>query len=139
MPIIKKKNNSFFKSKIILSISIVVLVFFIFGLVREILSRREINNQVNNLEKQITELQSQNGQISEMIDNWQDGTRLEKEARLRLGLQKPGEKAIIISKPESQVDKVSQAVDSNDNQTNLAIINNKPVDNPTKWIRYFFK
>jgi hypothetical protein len=75
-----------------------------------------------------------------MIGNWQDGTKLEKEARLRLGLQKPGEKAIIISKPESQADKASQSVDSpDDNQTNLAIINNKPVDNPTKWIRYFFK
>ena len=139
MPIIKKNKNPFFKSKIVLLVSIIVLIFFLIGLIREILNRREINNQINDLEGQISELQSQNGQVSELINSWQDGSHLEKEARLRLGLQKPGEKAVIISKPDLQTNTSPQQAVSIGDQADLAMTNNKPVDNPRKWVHYFFK
>lgn len=137
---VNKRNNSFLKSKIILIIAIVALVFFIVGLTKEIMNRRSINEQIDGLNSQIQELQSQNSQISDLINTWQDGSHLEKEARLRLGLQKPGEKAVIISQPESETSSLSQkSVDSVGVINNFSIVDNNSVANPIKWIHYFFK
>ncbi len=141
MSITRDKNNTFFKSKIVLLVCIIVLIFFIIGLVREIINRRDINNQINSLESQVAELQSQKNQVSELVGSWQDGSHLEKEARLRLGLQKPGEKAIIISRAEDQTASsvASPLATLSGNQTNLAMASNNPESNPVKWIHYFFK
>ena len=140
MLVAKKRNNSFLKSKIILIIAIVALVFFIVGLTKEIMNRRSINEQINGLNNQIKELQSQNNQISDLINTWQDGSHLEKEARLRLGLQKPGEKAVIISQSESKTSSSGQQlVDSGGVVNNFSIADNNSVANPIKWIHYFFK
>jgi len=139
MSIVQKRSSSFFKSKIVLSISVVVLIFFLVGLVREIISRREINKQVSSLENQIDGLKSQNSQIGELINTWQDGGRLEKEARLRLGLQKPGEKTIIISQPEPIISSSKSLADVTNIPSELSEMSNDSVSNPAKWIHYFFK
>lgn len=119
------------------------MCFFISGLVREIINRNQINRQIADYEVKIAKLQQDNSQLSEKITSWKESNDLEIAARTKLGLQKAGEKAIFITRQETNKTPTEDIVATKSNQEVINFGNNKnnkeQMSNPLKWWRHFFR
>ena len=125
------KRKSLF-SKFLLLICLIILVLFSLALGREYFKKRQINKEVYFLEEEIERLEKDQAEFSELIDYLNTEDFWEKEARLKLGLQKPGETLVVISddyfKSSSGEDRETKKI------TEMVI----EISNPSKWWNYFF-
>ena len=122
----KKKDSirAFFESRFVNLILVVLLVLSVVKVFREAMVRYEINKEIGTLENQLNDLESKSDKIGNMIAYLRTDQYIEKEARAKLNLVKPGEKQInFVSSTASSV------------QTELA----KSSPNYIKWFNYFFK
>lgn len=126
------------RKKIIIAICVVVIFLIALNVVKEKFNQKKIDHQIANLEKEIYDIERSNLEIGKYIDNWERGGGAEKEARLKLGLKKPGESVIIINRS-------STSTASNTISENAEIVGNiireKPPQNdsnPAQWWRFFF-
>lgn len=117
-----------------------LIVFFSWGLAKEMMNRRQINQQIADYEAKIAKLKQENDGIQQKIASWNNSSDLEMAARTKLGLQKPGEKAIFIDRGESGVEPVV-AIKTNQEVVRLVeddTASDELVSNPIKWFRRFF-
>lgn len=137
-------SNQEKKTKIVyrfyLVIASLLIVFFSWGLIKELMNRRQINQQIADYESKITKLKQENDSIQQKIFSWNNSSDLEMAARTKLGLQKPGEKAIFINRGESDVKPI---VAIKTNQEIVHLIEDHAgadefIPNPIKWFRRFF-
>lgn len=137
MLLLSKFKTKFTKGRLLMLALFLFLVLIWFGLVREVGNQRKIDKEIAQLEKEISGLEKENGQLESFIADWQSGSRAEREARLKLGLKKPGETVIIISQDET-------LKETNNNQfetlSTASVVRraNKEQSNFNKWIKYFF-
>ena len=82
-----------------------ILIFLSLGvlgvcarLVMETMRERSIEQQIGELQTEADRLEAKRQEILEMSERVTSQSFLEREARLRLGLQRPGEKTIIVEK-----------------------------------------
>ncbi len=122
----KKKDSvrAFFESRFVNLILVVLLVLSVVKVFREAMVRYEINKEIGTLENQLNDLESKSDKIGNMIAYLKTDQYIEKEARTKLNLVKPGEK---------QINFVSSTAGSV--QAELA----KSSPNYVKWFNYFFK
>ena len=121
-----KKTNSFSSTATIIGLFVVFL--FVVFLVYDNSSKQEnIETQVQVLDKEIEDLKNQNLELTDLIDYFSSSEYVEKEAREKLNLVKPGEKVVVVTKS----DKIN-----NENEKEFELINSK--NSPAKWWRYFF-
>jgi cell division protein FtsB len=71
--------------------------------VRETVRARQIDREIAELAQEAERLRVRNFQISALESSLSSGEFLEREARLKLGLQKAGEQAVVVRAPESHV------------------------------------
>ncbi|MEK7167392.1 MAG: septum formation initiator family protein [Patescibacteria group bacterium] len=138
----RPKRTWFTRFRVILAASALLLVLFLVGIVRETINRYQIKNEIKGLEGQVKRLEGDNTGLSSMITAWTSGNQLEEEARLKLGLQKPGENVVLVQRNEEtstssmligQKPKIvgNIVVESELDQSNWS--------NPLRWWHYFFK
>ena len=108
--------------RIVIALAIVYLLFVV-G--KTLYQSYQVRQQINELKNQITEMQANDKQLSEDILYYQSSSYQERIARERLGLQKPGEKVIVIL-PED-----AKKIAEKDPYTQLS--------GPEKWWKFFFK
>ncbi len=118
---------------------LILLVLITFG--REIIRSRDIDQQILSLKKQSLALQTQNTAISELHDAVQTESFIEREARLKLGLKKPGETFVIVkdgksNSPDSSV--TGKGSFDSSVSTSSGLGTKKALANSTKWWYYFF-
>lgn len=81
---------------------LVLLVLGVLGvgtrLIMETMRKRSIDHQISELQTEADRLEAKRREILKMSERVTSQSFLEREARLRLGLQKPGEKTIIVEK-----------------------------------------
>jgi len=101
----QKKKKSF--QEIFLSVLFVFFTLAIIGLlavsnfkIRE--RRKELLSQIETLEKEIQNVEKKNQELKAGISESQTEDYLEKEAREKLGLKKPGEEVVAIKKIQSE-------------------------------------
>jgi len=101
----RKKKKSF--QEIFLSVLFVFFTLAIIGLltvsnlkIRE--RRKELLSQIETLEKEIQNVEKKNQELKDGISESQTEDYLEKEAREKLGLKKPGEEVVAIKKIQSE-------------------------------------
>ena len=101
----QKKKKSF--QEIFLSVLFVFFTLAIIGLltvsnlkIRE--RRKELLAQIETLEKEIQNAEKKNQELKAGISESQTEDYLEKEAREKLGLKKPGEEVVAIKKIQSE-------------------------------------
>ena len=81
-------------------IILILAVFFgpkIYGTLK---SNIKLENRVAEFKKKIEDLETQNEQFRDFIANFKKEEYIEKEAKTRLSLKKPGEKVVIIIEEE---------------------------------------
>lgn len=130
-------GKRFFSSKWLLLASLFILIFFSVNLVREFLNRRDLDKDINVLQEQINSLEGKNQELAGLIDYFKSLDFVEKEARTKLNLRKPGEQIIIVPKPETAT--ASNPDFLTGNAFSLAVSEIKSLTNPERWWQYFFK
>lgn len=113
-------------SKSFITFLVVILVLVAIALGRESYRYFRISKQIKDLEKRIEELERTNEELARMEEYFQSEEFLEKEARLKLNLTKPGEKLIIVKTPEDLKEEEKETVVA------------REISNIQKWWEYFF-
>ena len=112
------------------ALTYLLILFLFFGLVslgREINRRLVLKKEFFNLENQINLLEIENQQIVKEIEQMQTDYFKERQARLKLGLQKPGEQVVVIQDNESS-----------ETESKIKYLGKK-ISNFRFWWSYFFK
>lgn len=131
------KKRSFFlqiiSSKLFIITGFAVLIFMGVSLSKEVVRRVEISSRVSSLENEISSLEEKNADLSELIAYFKSESYREREARLKLGLEKEGEQVIILPKDSL----TNKAFGINSDQSGPGSKNETPAQN--KWWNYFIK
>jgi len=137
MPDRQHLGKRLFASKIFLIVSLLILIFFSTNLIKEIINRRDLKKEVGSLQDEINYLENRNQDLAKLIDYFEGLDFVEKEARTKLNLRKPGEQIIIVNEDEP--------LEIADNNSQAEIINNfmandaEHFTNSERWWNYFFK
>lgn len=129
----------FSSSKMIIVVSLAISIFLGTSLFKEIVNRRQIDEKIKQYKKDIANLEKENSELNQSIDSWTTSRQLEKEARLKLGLKKPGENVVLIIRDDQR--RESQLINDNFEVLGGMVVesdkNNLP--NYKKWWFFFFK
>ncbi|NBS41615.1 septum formation initiator family protein, partial [bacterium] len=82
--------------RLLFVINAVVLVALALSFGREWMRNREIRDQIAALQSQAQALETRNLEIADLNTAFRTQSFIEREARLKLGLKKPGENVVII-------------------------------------------
>ncbi|MBM5789967.1 hypothetical protein FJZ23_02695, partial [Candidatus Parcubacteria bacterium] len=99
---------------------------------------RDIRREIAALQSQADALAARNIALSELQTAVQTQSFIEREARLKLGLKKPGEEVVVVQEGES-----GEGIGSDQQDDPLGLVLDaqsakEPVANATKWWYYFF-
>ena len=109
----------------LLIIGLIILVFGLMALGKVFFRTHEINREISRLEKEIQESEKNKKEFKQLIEYLKTDSFKEKDARLKLDLQKPGEKVVAIFSSENSDLISGEAKD-------------KEKENSIKWWKYFF-
>jgi len=98
----KKSFQTIFFQVLFGLFAITIAVFLIVSNFKINKRRQELISQITFLEKEIQILEEKNEQLKAGIARTESESYLEREARERLGLKKPGEEVVAIKKVESE-------------------------------------
>jgi len=136
-----KKIKKILSSKIFLFIVVFILIFLLIGLIKETYRKHQLTSEINELRSNIDKLEGDNQQLIDLMDYFKEDSYLEKEARIKLNLKKPGETVVVLSK--DIIDGVeivrSGSLDEEENkEADLENNDSVEVTNYWKWWEYFF-
>lgn len=94
--IARQRPRSPFVARILLIGGCVALVFVVTAIVREAQRRNVGASEIRAMETEIARLEQQRARMTDLLKEAEMPEFLESEARLRLGLQKPGETVLIV-------------------------------------------
>lgn len=115
------------RSKLMLGANLLLIGLVARSLAVEVAHGKKVKGDLNDLQKRIAQVQGQNKDYSELLSRLDTPGFVDREARLKLGYQKPGEQVLMLKDAVSSSDAVSSA------EGNLS-----KLSNPQKWWRYFF-
>jgi cell division protein FtsB len=121
-------------SRIFLLVGVVALIFIAVAIYREAYKKRQIQQQIGELQKEAERISRENSFTQEKIAYLESQDYKEKEAKDKLNLQNPDENVVIVE--QGVVNKESQA-EKNDSQVPAPVV--QQIYNPLKWWDYFFK
>jgi len=130
-----------FRTRWFLMVNLLLIFFVVFSFAREIMHSRDIAAQIETLQKQSKELEVQHFAIADLKNAVQTESFVEREARLKLGLKKPGESLVILKNEQKQQTIKSSGKSEDPQSATLAtgeLSAEKPLANSTKWWYYFF-
>lgn len=108
-----------------------LVIFFLTGIARETMRWYSVRQQVTRLQRDVRAEQQHQKQLEDLLAYLHSPTFQEREARLKLGLKKEGERVIIVT-PDA-----SSSVVSDPSQSGSSA--DQPPDSiPQRWWRYFF-
>jgi len=131
-----QSGKSFIKkilgSKVFLFLIALALITVAVNLGRESYRKYQLTQEINKLKTEIDKLEGKNEQLADLMEYFKQEPYLEKEARLKLNLKKPGEKVVFLS------DQAGLEKDNQSGQENMKV---KPeeITNYWKWWEYFFR
>lgn len=123
----------------LVNLCIILIICFSFG--REFIRGRDIAKQIQTLQKQSQELQTQHLAIADLKNAVQTETFVEQEARLKLGLKKPGETVVIVKNENTSGGGSGGGVQNGQKMLDHSLSGSegqKSLANSRKWWYYFF-
>ena len=124
----KKITKLFYSPKFITLVGFIILILISIPLAKNISKRYVVNQEVMDLEQEISDLESKNKDFKIFVSYLESDQFVEEQARLKLGLKKPGEEVIVLK----------EDLTASSSQTNLANNDNQNIPNYLKWWNYFF-
>jgi cell division protein FtsB len=146
----KKERKIFsrliFNPKILAVSGLIIIVLLSFPIAKNASKRYAVNNEIKELEKEIKSMEDRSAKLNQLIDYLSSNQYLEEQARLNFGLKKKGEEMVVIDSGKNRA--TATDASSFKNAPSGEIFNipgigkeppAKPLSNPQKWWRYFFK
>jgi len=115
------------RSRAMFAINLILIGFVGWSLLNEIAQGDKVSSNLNDLQTKIVALQKQNQDYSDVLSRLNSPGFVDKEARLKLGYQKPGEQVLLLEDNAAAPLAPAQA---NVDESGLS--------NPQKWWQYFF-
>jgi len=113
-------------SKFFLIFCVALFLAILFGLANGTIKNYKVDTEIQDLQNEIKALEGQNQEFDQLINYLKSESFIEQEAKLKLGLKKPGENMVVI--PQTDTGNNSNGDEKNEQ-----------LSNPTKWWIYFFK
>jgi cell division protein FtsB len=110
--------------KVFAIIALIFLLLILLPLAKDYSRKRIIENEIIDIQNEISDFEDKNKDLKEMINYFQSDASLEEQARLNLGLKRPGETVVVITEEE-------------DNFFTDQLVPVLPVPNWRKWLQYF--
>jgi len=135
-----KINNLIFHKASLTVIGLVLIVAISVPLARNLSKQYEVNQEIEQLEKEINRLDRKNKELKNLIDYLETDQFVDRQAREGLNFKKPGEEVVVIK----DQDKLGSATGSAGNDLpqvyDLPEASSQPqkTTNPERWWRYFF-
>lgn len=123
----------FFGLKKLLVANVIAFALVAWGFSGEYVRYRRMEGEIDRLRQEASQLEQKNSELAEIGSRLSAGTMLEREARVKLNLRRPGEEVIVIrgdvtAQPEGQDAAARAAKDAE-----------ARAPNHVKWWRYFFR
>jgi len=140
----RRKNNYFkkifFNQKFLTLLGLIVIILISFPFAKNALKQYRVNREINEFKKEIINLQNKNADLKNFVSYLESDQFAEEQARLNLGLKKPGEELTVI---KTAAGNASVSTSSGATIFNIpGYEKTKPEvkkSNPRKWLNYFFK
>ncbi len=132
----KKFIRKMLGSKTFLFLIFIILIILTINLVQESYHKYQLKKEISGLKLEIERLEGSKEQLSNLMEYFKNDSYLEKEARVKLNLKKPGEKVVILSRDSVVDDSVLEKQEETEAESED--INIKTA-NYWKWWEYFFK
>lgn len=132
-----KNDNVFLRvlsSKPALFLELALLAFFSFNLGKEMLKKNALEKEVLSLQEELSQLDKDKSELSELLNYVQTDAFAELEAREKLNLAKAGENLIVIPSADGGTQAVAGQKEENAASGNSAGKKN----NLVRWWQYFF-
>ncbi len=126
--------------RLFLVVNLLILFLLTLSFGREFVRNFEIQKDIERLQAQAEELEVTNLQISQLNTAFQTESFIEREARLKLGMKKPGEQVVVIQQ-EEETETGDDTLREDENPLNILAEDAEELEsvaNPTKWWYYFF-
>lgn len=141
---VKRRNNYFekiiFNQKFLTLLGLAAVILIGFPLAKNKLKQYRINQEISGLKEEIAALDNKNADLKNFVAYLESDQFAEEQARLNLGLKKPGEELTVIKPAAGQAR--SGAASSAAPIFNIPGLEKpKPAakqSNPRKWLNYFF-
>ena len=134
------KIKKILSSRITLFFLLLGFIWLVLSVVNVYYRKYKINKEIDNLKAQIGNAERSNQQISEMIDYLDSQSFLEKEAREKLNMKKPGEEVVIIEPLKDSLTTQNSQPQKEENKDILpASAVKKMESNFSKWWKFFFR
>lgn len=112
---------------------IVIVGYVIVSVGNSVRKNYQINQRILKLENQIKAVQQEKDYLDSLIAYYKTDTFKELKAREELGLQKPGEKVVVVPIEAEEVPTGIQQYSTGDEP-----LVEKPLPHYVKWLHYFF-
>jgi len=132
---INKENKNFisrilYSQKFLALVGLVLIVLISFPLARSISKRYQIDKEIKDLDKEITDVETKNKDLKQLINYLESDQFVEEKARLNLGLKKQGENVVVIKDTALANSSSTPGGGGEDSSRNFS--------NTKKWWNYFF-
>lgn len=118
-------------------IGLVVLVSISIPLAKNVSKQYRINNEIKELETEITRLESKNTELKKLMDYLESDQFIEEQARLNLSYKKADESVVVVKPQDEGKDSVSGAGEDGADSNNYAFTEGSS-SNIGNWWRFFF-
>ena len=125
-------SPNFLRSRWFLVVGLLLVSYTFFVLGKMTWQNYQVNQQINNLEKEISGIEKENQKLSDLIAFFQTETFKEKEAREKLGMVKPGEKVLVFPGDKNSENSITETKEVSEEK-------NRQEEMPTykKWWNFF--
>lgn len=140
--ILRRKNSKIFNQKFLSLLGLAAIILISLPFVKNAIKQYRVNREIGELKKEIAALQNKNSDLKNFVSYLSSDQFAEEQARLNLGLKKPGEELTVIKSGLSGAVAATSATSAssifNITGYDKAAVKPKPA-NPDKWLKYFFK
>ncbi len=123
----------------VLALNLGVLLLVGWGFTGEFLRGRSMEEEIGRLDGQASELEDRNVELRRTADRLSGSAMLEREARLKLNMRRPGESVVVVKSEGPNVQGyLSSGIPAADSGSAGGSFAAFQVSNYHKWIRHFF-
>ncbi len=121
-------------------VGLLVIILVSIPLGRKVSQKYRINKEIKELQNEINVLENKNSSLEKIVNYLESDQFVEEQARLNLGLKKPGEEVVII-KPNNNQNSSAKQQTLNSLYKISGLEKQAPKSsqegNPKKWFKYF--
>lgn len=129
--------------KTFMVLALIVFIALIFPLSKNIGRRYRINQEIKGLEQEIKDTENKNTELQKLIEYLNSDQFVEEQARLNLGLKKPGEEVVVVKGVAGSPQLASEDSEKDEGVFNIPGLEKarekEVINNPERWFYYFAK